>query len=122
MSLIDALDLYLSSHHTADTQHSRIYQDLLELQRAVHSDAVPSDDAALLSTITSASLLSTLRTALDWLVEETRAHMDDENDVRLTAILDRIGQWSALKDAIEQRRVDLAPTAPSDPPTHTSRL
>ena len=50
---------------------------------------------------------------------ETRLHMEDESDERLTAILHRIAQWSSLKDAIEQRELQLTSLSP---PRLPSRL
>ena len=106
MSLVEALDLYLSSYHTADTQQSTAYQQLVDLHRSLHSPSstLPLHDSALLLSSLPLSVLQPLHSALDWLLHETRLHMEDESDSRLTALLLRIAQYSTLKDDIAERQ------------------
>jgi len=105
VTLVEALDLYLNSYHSPEVQRSSAYQLLIDLQRSLHSrsSSLSSQSLPLLLSSLPATLLSPLRRAVEWLVAESRAHMEDESDARATAILQRIGEWSALKDAIEER-------------------
>ena len=90
------------------------------------SASLSPEDEVLLLRLTSAQL-SALSAALDWLLAELRQHMEDESDMRLTAMLQTIGMWSTLKDAIEERRDSLSgqpkqDTQPADRASLHSRL
>ena len=106
MSLVDLLSLYLSSYHTPDTLQSQSYQLLHSLHQHLTNLPTPPSTFFLLSSLPLPTLLS-LSAACGWCVSELRCHMEDESDVRLTAALERIGEWSQLKAAVDERVVAL---------------
>ena len=102
MSLVDLLSLYLSSYHTPDTLQSNAYHLLHSLHHSISHCSTPPSTFFLLSSLPLPTLLA-LSAACGWCVSELRCHIEDESDVRLTAALERIGEWSQLKAAVDER-------------------
>ena len=103
MSLVDLLTVYLSSYHTPETLHSASYQLLRTLHASLLSNSpTPPSTFFLISSLPFPTLRA-LSAACAWCVAEVRCHMEDESDARLTAALERIGEWSQLKAAVDER-------------------
>ena len=107
MSLVDLLTLYLSSYHTPDTLQSHSYRLLQSLQHNLTTQPTPPPSTFFLLSSLPLPTLSALSAACSWCVSELRCHMEDESDVRLTATLERIAEWSQLRAAVDERVIAL---------------
>ena len=114
MSLADLLTLYLSSYHTPETLQSNSYQLLRTLQHTLTNLTNPPSTFFLLSSLPLPSLQA-LSAACGWCVSELRCHMEDESDARLTVALERIGEWSQLKAAVDERVTALQTMGTEEP-------
>ena len=107
MIVVELLTLYLSSYHTPETLQSSSYHLLQSLHTQLTTPTIktatqPPPPLLILPTLPLPTLRA-LSAACAWCVAEVRCHMEDESDVRLTAALERIGEWSSLKAAVDER-------------------